>query len=350
MTRTNRAVRTASTSRHSSFARLRGCWLLIAATLALCAGSADDRRECRFAATEPAAAEAWQRTTRQTLFDLLKLADLHKSNAPRDRRTPGLPLNAKTLDARREENHTRFEIEFDSTPTRRIRAVVTIPAATATRPAVGFPAVVCIHGHGGNADVVYDTGSIYHGFARALADSGYVTISAAVGQHQVYEPGRTLMGERLWDVMRCVDYLTTRDDVDAARLGCAGLSLGGEMAMWLGAMDPRMRVTVSSGFLTTVANMRRGHCPCWEFDGLTARFDFADIYSLTAPRALLCQIGELERAPGGFPVDLARPAMEEIRACYRVFGSADRAVLRIHPRGHEFENDSALEFIAGALR
>ena len=44
------------------------------------------------------------------------------------------------------------------------------------------------------------------------------------------------MGERLWDLMRCVECLASLPQVDASRLGCAGLSLGGEMAMWLGAM------------------------------------------------------------------------------------------------------------------
>src|SRR5690606_33489392 len=134
-------------------------------------------------------------------------------------------------------------------------------------------------GHGGNRQIVYDARALYRGFATKLAADGDVTISTDVGQHEVDEAGRTLMGERLWDVMRCADYVATLDRVDADRLGCAGLSLGGEMAMWLGAMDPRMRVTVSSGFLTSVENMRNRHCPCWDFPGLTENFAFSDIYS-----------------------------------------------------------------------
>src|SRR5690606_10542975 len=115
--------------------------------------------------------------------------------------------------------------------------ILTVPISSDRKQ---FPAVVCIHGHGGNRNIVYDPKSLYAGFATDLAESGYVTISTDVGQHEVYENGRTLMGERLWDVLRCVDYLNTLSQVDAERLGCAGLSLGGEMAMWLGAMDPRM--------------------------------------------------------------------------------------------------------------
>lgn len=53
------------------------------------------------------------------------------------------------------------------------------------------------------------------------------------------------MAERLWDLMRCVDYLQSMPQVDDSRIGCAGLSLGGEMAMWLGAMDERIAATVS---------------------------------------------------------------------------------------------------------
>jgi hypothetical protein len=122
------------------------------------------------------------------------------------------------------------------------------------------------------------------------------------------------------------------------------------MAMWLGAMDPRMRATVSSGFLTTVANMRRDHCPCWDFPGLTDNFDFGDVYSLTAPRPLQCQIGRKERAPGGFPVELAERAMGEIRKAYGVFGAEDDARLDVHPDGHEFVVEPALKFLERHLR
>jgi len=85
----------------------------------------------------------------------------------------------------------------------------------------GFRRFVCIHGHGGDRYATYNPESIYKGFATELARRGYVTIAADVGQHQVYEQGRTLMGERLWDLMRCVDLLVSRPEVDKTRIGCA---------------------------------------------------------------------------------------------------------------------------------
>ncbi|MEX0642080.1 MAG: alpha/beta hydrolase family protein [Pirellulales bacterium] len=326
------------------FVRIGCCIATALLALPLHVVGSDDvapKKQC--SATTPTELATWQTDNRQLLYDLLKLADLEKQ---RDESPTGIPFNVKVLKSEDRQGYTRQEIEFDSTPTRRIKAIVTIPAG-ATGPA---PAVVCIHGHGGSRNIVYDKSSLYQGFANELATRGYVTISTDVGQHEVYEQGRSLMGERLWDVLRCADYVSSLKEVDAQRMGCAGLSLGGEMAMWLGAMDPRMKVTVSSGFLTTVKNLQNGHCMCWDFPGFTENFDFCDIYSLIAPRALLCQIGAKETAPGGFPPALAYDAMANIQRAYAVGSFGHRARLDVHPAGHVFETIGGCKFIDDVLR
>jgi hypothetical protein len=259
-----------------------------------------------------------------------------------------LALNATVLETVPQASFTRHLVEIDAWSNRRITVVLTIPKDS---PAGKTPAVVCIHGHGGNRDVVYDPQSPYRGFAAVLAERGYVTLSTDVGQHQVQDTAhRTLMGERLWDLIRVVDLAARRPEVDTRRIGCAGLSLGGEMAMWLGAMDGRIAATVSSGFLTTMENLRHGHCMCWDFPGLQRRYEFADIYSLISPRPLQCQNGRKERLPGGFPVELAEPAMAEIKKAYRVAGRADAAQLAIHAEGHIFDVASAVPFLDKALK
>jgi hypothetical protein len=156
------------------------------------------------------------------------------------------------------------------------------------------------------------------------------------------------MGERLWDLMRCVDYLESLPQVDKARIGCGGLSLGGEMAMWLGAMDPRMAATVCAGFLTKMDQMEHNHCLCWKFDGLRELVDFADIYSLTAPRALLCQNG-LQEPASQFPVPLACEALKEISVIYADFGQPQNAAVLAHPEGHIIHLPSLLAFFDGHL-
>ena len=277
----------------------------------------------------------WQKNVRARLFGLLKMSDQIGTK---------VPLDARVLSSEERQGYVFEEVEFNSTPGRRIKAVVTIPR-TGTPP---YPAVVAIHGHGGSRFIVHDRSSVYMGFAAELAGAGYVTIAVDVGQHVIYEPGRILPGERLRDLMRAVDYLEAMKEVDRKRIGCAGLSLGGEMSMWLAAMDERIAACVSSGFLTTMDQMEYDHCMCWKFDGLRELVDFADIFSLVAPRPLQCQNG-LREEPHMFVVPLARQAIKEIRIAYADFGQPGSAALAIHRGEHEIDLPSLVEFFQKTL-
>lgn len=289
-------------------------------------------RTMKYTSRSAADAEAWQQDLRARLFRAMKMDDLVPGQAE-------IALDPRVVSKTDKETYTEQEIEIQSTPGRRIRVLVTSP----TKDNPPCPAVVCIHGHGGNRRVVHDNLKIYKGFAAELAARGYVTIAADVGQHEVYEEGRTLMGERLGDLMRCVDYLRSMPEADPNRIGCGGLSLGGEMAMWLGAMDTRVAATVSAGFLTRMDQMEHNHCMCWKFDGLRELVDFADIYAMTAPRPLLCQNGEKE-PPSQFPPSIAREALKEIRAAYADMGKPDHVQLDVHPGAHEIDLPNLLEF------
>ena len=290
-------------------------------------------RQMRYTTRSPAEAVAWQAEVRDRVSGLLKMEGLVSSKEQIEPRP-------EEVSSQEHDAYLLREIELHSTSTRRIRAVLTLPRAT-DGPC---PAVVCIHGHGGTRHDVYDSASIYCGFATALAERGCVTMAVDVGQHEVYETGRTLMGERLWDLMRCVDHFTSLDTVDPSRIGCAGLSLGGEMAMWLGAMDQRIKATVSSGFLTRMDQMEQNHCMCWKFPGLRELVDYADIYSLMAPRALQCQNG-LQEEPHAFTVPIAREVLQEIHVIYDDFGKPGNLDFVAHDGGHVIDLPGLLEFL-----
>lgn len=292
------------------------------------------QRSMRYTSRSADDTKAWQMNVRAKLFQRLKLDDLIPKKSL-------ISFGPKKLSHADKGTYHLKEIEINSTVSRRIRIVVTVPGETNGR----MPAVVCIGGHGSNLYSPYDfqatatehsrakSDHIYRGFGSVLAATGYVTISTMVSQHEVYEEGRLLMGERLWDLIRCVDYLQSMPEVDDHRIGCAGLSLGGEMAMWLAAMDERITATLSSGFLTTMDHMEQNHCMCWKFEGLRELVDFADIYSLIAPRPLQCQNGMLEPATQ-FYVPLARQVMEEVRMIYKDLGRPENVVLDVHEEGH----------------
>lgn len=292
-------------------------------------------RTMRYTSRSAQDAVTWQRELRRQLLRLLMLDDLVSTKEQ-------IALDPVILSTDQKEGYLLQEVELNITAQRRITSVVTLPQ----NGAAPSPAVVCIHGHGGVRHDVYDSPSIYRGFAGALAERGYATISTDIGQHDVYEPDRTLMGERLWDLMRCVDYLMSLSAVNASRIGCAGLSLGGEMAMWLGAMDERVRATVSAGFLTRMDQMEQNHCMCWRFVGLRELVDFADIYSLMAPRPLLCQNG-LEEPPTQFTVPIATEALSELELIYRDLESPENVELLAHEEGHVVHLPSLLAFFDG---
>lgn len=277
----------------------------------------------RFHASTPEEAQQWREKARATLFRLMM-----GGAKPRT-----VPLQPEIL--RRIEmpagGYVLEELTLQSLPDRRVHIWMAVPK----KPSGKTGAVLAINGHGGSGEEVVRGQRLYW-YGRALAEMGYVVIAPDVGQHDLQHPDWTLMGERTWDALRCLDYLETRPEVDPQRLAVAGLSLGGETTMYVAALDERVKAACSSGWLTTVENMKHGHCECFNFPGLEEHFDFSDIFACVAPRPLVLELGEKERAPGGFPVSIGQGAFEEIRRAYRVFGAEDKARLSVHPGGHVF--------------
>jgi dipeptidyl aminopeptidase/acylaminoacyl peptidase len=298
----------------------------------------DSFRRFAYKKGTPEEALEWQQGLRQDLAQLMKITDLMKQGEH-------ISFETKILQESTDDGYIQREIELQSTPGRRIRVILTLPRP----PAAGkMPAVVCLHGHGGSRHAVYEAEAPYRGFAAELARRGFVTIAPDVGQHDVFEEEHTLMGERLWDAMRCVDYLESLREVAPNRIGCAGLSLGGEMAMWLAAMDIRIQAAVSAGFLTVMDQMERNHCLCWKFDGLRELVDFPDIYALTAPRALQCQNGKLEPT-SQFNITMAKYAIEQIRPAYFDFSRPENLELDIHDGAHVVDVPALVKFLSWHL-
>jgi dienelactone hydrolase len=327
---------------------------LLAGTLAVGAPltSESPLRSLQYTPRSRSATVVWQKEVRAKLLDLLSINDLITGKKD----IPFNPTEVRTWDM---GEYVVKDLTLQSTPGRRMEIVLTLPKGASGR----CPAVVCIGGHGSQRFTTYtkgqafgelpanakDSSPVYKGFAAELARRGYVTISTSVSQHKVCEEGRTLMGERLWDLMRCVDYLESLPQVDKSRIGCAGLSLGGEMVMWLAAVDERLQSAVSCGFLTTMDHIAKHGCPCWNFSGLRQLVDFADIYALIAPRSLESQNGQKE-PPTDFTPELASRAMAEVRPVYAAFDCAQKPILDIHGGAHEVDLPALLSFFEENLK
>ncbi|MBK9140023.1 MAG: acetylxylan esterase [Verrucomicrobia bacterium] len=295
---------------------------------------AAETRKLAFSAASADEARDWQLTARARLTELMlggRVPDRVPLAAQVLREIP-MPAGGYRLE----------EVMLQTVADRRARVWVASPLA----PGGKVAGILALHGHGGSGEQVVRGEGLYW-YGRALAEMGYVVVAPDIGQHDLQHAHWTLMGERVWDALRCVDYLAERADVDPERMAVCGLSLGGETAMYVGALDERLKLVVSSGWLTTVANMKQGHCPCWNFPGLEQHFDFADIFACVAPRVLVCELGDKERAPGGFPVEIGKATFAEIRRAYQAFGATDAAVLSVHPGGHVFNGRDVWDPLLG---
>jgi poly(3-hydroxybutyrate) depolymerase len=62
------------------------------------------------------------------------------------------------------------------------------------------------------------------------------------------QAGRLIMGKLLFDTMRGIDFLLQRGDIDPQRIGVVGNSLGGAIASWMAALEPRLKMAIITGW------------------------------------------------------------------------------------------------------
>jgi dienelactone hydrolase len=149
--------------------------------------------------------------------------------------------------------------------------------------------------------------------------------------------GATWPGVVFWDDIRTVDLLASLPEVDAARIGCAGVSMGGYRSLFLAALEPRIRAACVAGFMSTVKPMIRAHVDTHSFihflPELHRNLDWPDVASLTAPRALM--VLQCSR-DGLFPLTGMQDAVRHIGAAYKKAGVADQFHGRFYDQPHIF--------------
>jgi len=94
--------------------------------------------------------------------------------------------------------------------------------------------------------------------------------------------GRTLTGERVWDVMRVIDWLETLPEAELSGLVMTGNSGGGMLTHYAAAADERIAVAMPSssfnGYLHEAGNLV--HCQCNHVPGLLRFGQFWDVAGL----------------------------------------------------------------------
>ena len=150
--------------------------------------------------------------------------------------------------------------------------------------------------------------------------------------------GRTLLGERVWDVSRAIDSLSHFDNLDLDDITCIGSSGGGTATYYAACYDERIKVAVPS---CAICSYRKSigefwHCSCNYIPGSAKYFDMGELATLIAPRKLLVVNGKLDPI---FPIDGAREVYSVIEKIYQKEGVAENCELVETEREHYFCKD-----------
>ena len=212
------------------------------------------------------------------------------------------PLSATVTGVLDRGDYIVEKIHFQSVPGAYVIGNLYRPAKASGR----LPAVLYLCGHSkGKVNAPYQANPRWfgqHGYIALVLDP--IQLGESQGLHHgTYREGKwdwqsrgySPIGTEVWNGMRALDYLESRDDVDADRMGVTGLSGGGVVSWCLGAADTRLKAVVpvcQSGSIEHVAVDRAtdGHCDC-AFWINTYRWCWPDLGALIAPRAFLIASG-----------------------------------------------------------
>lgn len=192
-------------------------------------------------------------------------------------------------------------ITYASEPGSRVTALLYLPEQS-DGP---VPGLVLCAGHGGSksAPAYQYAGQLYAklGFAVLMPDTigeeeRHKEGKMGTRAHDMYEfrrdeaarraftrdrLGRMVLGKLVWDLMRGLDYLETRPEVDAGRLGVLGNSLGGCTAGCVATLDPRVKAAVISGWgMVHLFTIRGKTCTNMPYQAFGERMPFTEMNAL----------------------------------------------------------------------
>lgn len=311
-------------------------------------------------------AEAWQKKLHAKVLELLGGFSDTK-----------VPLRAQTLEVREFPTYRREKVVYSTRPGMSMVAYLVLPKSAKT-PA---PTVICIPGHGRGVDDIVGIGlegedrtdkpAYEHDFALQVAEAGMAAVAIeplgfgarrdpankgrGLAQKGCEPPagsalllGQTILGWRVWDIMRTIDWIETRPELDAKRVGTMGISGGGTASLFSAALDPRVKAAMVSCYLNTFRDsiMSVAHCIDNYVPGILNWAEMYDVAGLIAPRPFFSEAGQRDKI---FPLPASLESFRRVKAVYEVFGAADMAEQKTYDMPHEFSGKDGIPFLARHL-
>lgn len=319
-------------------------------------------RKLAFNARTPEEAARWQEELRAKVIELMGGFPEYKS-----------PLNAQVLEKKEFPEYVREKVVFQSKPELSVFGYFLIPQKYQSPGSC----MICIPGHGRGVDDVVgiaEDGSyrtdrsgymhdfalqaLDHGFAvfaieplgfgcrrdRAAREKGAGASSCQPSAGAALMFGQTMTGWRVYDVIRTVDYLETRSEIDPKRIGVMGISGGGTITFFSTAVEPRLKAGFSSGYFNLFRDsvMSLSHCIDNYVPGILNYAEMYDIAGLIPPRAFFVESGTKDPI---FPVDATRESFAKAKDIFRFFGNEEKIGMEIFENEHTFYGVEGFKFL-----
>lgn len=296
------------------------------------------RRITDQAARELRSQGSWEAVREQRRREMLGMLGL-------DPPPPKTALHLRVTGVIDKPQYTIEKIAFESLPNVFVSANLYIPKQR-DGP---VPAIIYVCGHAyspyGNKTKYQRHGItlVKHGYVAMIIDS--IQIAETFGLHHGilnnemydwYSRGYTPAGVEVWNVIRALDYLETRPEVDKDRFGITGRSGGAAMSWFSASVEPRIKAVapvmgISTYAANVAANTQRRHCDCM-FTINTYLHDMLHQGALIAPRPLYMMHGRQDRL---FPVPGYEEFEQRVGKLYQSYGAGEKFKNLVVDTGHK---------------
>ena len=249
------------------------------------------------------------------------------------------PLNAKIIRTVDKDRYRVEHIVYESQPGFHVTSSLFIPDGLKDKA----PAVIYCSGH---SNLGY-RGEVYQHVILNLVKKGFIVFAFdPVGQGerleyfdpetgksrvdgsqhsysgaQAFITGSSQSRYMIWDGIRAVDYLLTREEVDPARIGITGRSGGGTQSSYISAFDERIKAAAPENYITNFTRLLQSIGPQDAeqnfFHGIARGIDHADLLAVRAPKPALM----ITTTRDIFSIEGARETAREVSAIYKAYGN-----------------------------
>lgn len=304
----------------------------------------------------------WQKELKEKLLDLVGINNIEKNICP---------LNVEIEKEEVKEDYKQIRFIFESEKGAFVPCYLLVPKGEKKK----YPVAITLQGHSSGfhnsiaepkneSDREYALGR--GAFAVQAVKRGYAALAIeqrGMGESRPNAPhqtganmceytahialllGRTILGERMWDVSKAIDALSVFDCVDLDKILITGNSGGGTTSFYAACFDERIKLSVPSCAFCTYEDsiMNWYHCSCNFIPHAYEWFEMQDLAGLIAPRKLLIIAGKEDSI---FPVYGVEKGYETVEKIFSKIGKPENCRLVETMKGHWWCEDVVWEAIS----